>query len=521
LKFNNIGDSLQDQYFNEGLSEELLNLLARIKELKVASRTSTWALPENVTSTMVREQLGVNYMVEGSVRKSNDKVRITVQLIETQTGFHLWSETYDRKLNDAIAVQDEIALKITSSLKLLLSAQSLKALSANQEVDAVAYEHYLKAKQFLREPKTKTSLIDAIKYFDLALIKDTKFELALAGLCQSKIEYYQLTFVNSDFEEAERNCLDNLTSSSYQSEVYNSLGTLYLISGQFNEAKENFQAALTLDLSSIDALLGLAESAEKLSDNTNADKYYKRAIQVDSLDSRIHEQYASYLFHQGRYTQAIVEFKKVISIKPNYANAYSSLGAAYFAIGEKDRGIEAFHKSLTINENHEAYANLGTAFYIEKKFIQASAMYLKAVNLSPDDYIYWGFLAESYEHQSNKSEEMTEAYLHAIEKAEQALTVNEKDNELLVSLAFYHARVNNKDEALILLKKLENKELFPELFYTMSISYLSINDKVKALKFLSKAVEKGYDKKLILIDENFSTLLKNKRFKEITEKTED
>ena len=210
LKFKHIGLPDENQYFNEGLSEELLNLLARIKELKVSSRTSTWALPENISSEVVREKLGVNYLVEGSVRRSNNKIRITVQLIHTETGFHLWTETYDREANDAISIQDEIAQNITQSLKLLLSAQSLKSLTVKNSIDATAYDEYLQAKSFMRQPKSLSSLSKAIKHFNLALKNQEGFELAYAGLCSSQIEYYKLSFMNEDFDKAEKTCLNIL-----------------------------------------------------------------------------------------------------------------------------------------------------------------------------------------------------------------------------------------------------------------------------------------------------------------------
>ncbi|PCH96316.1 MAG: hypothetical protein COB83_06130 [Gammaproteobacteria bacterium] len=517
LKFANIGASLQNQYFNDGLSEELLNLLARIKELKVASRTSTWALPKNVTSAMVREQLNVNYMVEGSIRKSNDKVRITVQLIETKTGFHLWSQTYDRKLDDTLVIQDEIALKITTSLKLLLSAQSLQALANNKQVNALAYEHYLKAKQFLRQPKTKTSLLAAIESFNSAIAIENTFELARAGKCKGLIEFYQLSLSNDDFQSAEKNCLAILKSNSYQSEIYNSLGELYLVSGQFEEAESNFQAALTLDLSSVDALIGIARAQTKLTNYTIAEQYFIRAVQTAPNYGETHEHYGSYLFYQGRYTQAINEFKKVILLNPYYGDAYNSLGAAYFANGDVNRGVQSFQKSIEINENHEAYSNLGTAFFIKKNFVQAANMYQQAIDLSPDDYRYWGFLAESFEHIANKKFQMNDAYAQAIKRAEKMLVINDKSNELLVSLALYYAKINHHYQARNLLNKLKNKDLLADSLYTMSVSYLALNDKVQALNYLSKAINKGYDKELAFADESFMELSKHKRFKELTQ----
>ena len=515
LKFKNIGESIQDHYFNEGLSEELLNLLARIKELKVASRTSTWALPENVTSAMVKQQLNVNYMVEGSIRKSGNNIRITVQLIETTSGFHLWSETYDRELGEIFSLQDEIALNITESLKLLLSAQSLKAINADKQVNTAALESYLKAKQFLRQPKIETNIIGAIEAFKQAILIEENFELALAGLCKAQIEFYQLTLSNNDFTTAEKNCLTILKSNTYQSDVYSSLGDLYLVAGNFVDAQKNYQAALTLDSSSVDALIGLALLNAKLNEHKSAQQYFLRAIRTVPNSSEVHGHYGSYLFFQGKNTQAIEQFKKVIALTPNYGAAYNSLGAAYFASGNIEKGIEVFEQSLKVNATHEAYSNLGTAYYIQKKFKQAAQMYQQAIALLPSDYRYWGFLGESYEHIANKEQETKEAYLQAIQKAEQVLSINERDQEVIASLALYSAKTDQPLKANKFLEQLVSKELVPELLYTMSISYLALEDVEQSVNFLKKAVDKGYDKATIYADENFIPLHSNPKFKEI------
>ena len=516
LKFKNIGPADESQYFNEGLSEELLNLLARVKELKVASRTSTWALPENVSSETVREKLGVNYLVEGSVRRSDDTIRITVQLINTKTGYHLWTETYDRAINDTIEIQDEIAQNITKSLKLLLSAQSLKSLTAKSSVDATAYDEYLQAKSFLRQPKSITSLSNAIKHFNLALKHQEGFELAYAGLCNSQIEYYKLSFMNEDFNKAESSCLNILKSVSYQSEIYNSLGKLYLTSGNYQEAKSNFEAALTLDLSSTDALLGLAQHYRKTNNFSRAEQYFKRAINAEPNNREVHQHYASFLFHQGKNHQAINAYKKVIALTPNYAEAYNGLGVAYFANGEIARGIDTFKQSLKVNETQEAYSNLGTAYFIEKKFTQAAEMYKQAIKLVPNDYLYWGFLAESFEKIANQEQAMKHAYAQAIKYAELARDINSNDDDVLVSLALYYAKTQDEINARKALALLKNKELMPYMLYSLSISYLLLDQHDSALDHLQKAIEKGYDKEEILSDENFIALNSNERFIELT-----
>lgn len=518
LKFHHIGKQIHNQYFNEGLSEELLNILSRIKELKVASRTSSWSLPDNVTSDMVRERLKVNYLVEGSVRRSEDKIRITVQLIETKTGFHLWTETYDRKVDDILAIQDEIAHKITRSLKLLLSAQSLKAIKVKNSINPDAYDLYLQAKNFLRQSKTKPNVNSAINHFNMALEIEDNFELAFAGLCDSQIELYKLTLVINDFKQAERSCLSILRSNSYQYEIYVSLGKLYLISGKFHDAETNFQAALTLNLSSVDALIGLARTQHYLNNPALAEQYFVRAIQTAPNNSDAHDHYATYLFYLGQSDKAIREYKKVIALNPNYAEAYNSLGGVYFSNGDIELGIKVFKQSLAIQETQEAYSNLGTAYFMTKDFEQAAKMYQQAIKLSPDDHRYWGFLAESYEHIPTKQELVITTYQQAIKIAEKLLEINNNSNETLASLALYYSKAQQEKQAIKLLKKLENEELLPDLLYTISLSYLSLNNHELALNFLTKAINKGYDKEVIYADENFAALIKNQRFIDITSK---
>jgi TolB-like protein/class 3 adenylate cyclase/Tfp pilus assembly protein PilF len=516
LKFKHIGTPDENQYLNEGLSEELLNLLARIKELKVASRTSTWALPENVTSEMVGKQLGVNYLVEGSVRRLNNKVRITVQLINTKTGFHIWTETYDREMSDTINIQDEIAQNITKSLKLLLSAQSIKSLSEKKPIDATAYDEYLQAKRFLRLPKSLSSLSKAITHFNSALQYQSAFELAYAGLCNSQIEFYKLTSNNEDYDKAEKTCLKILKSDSYQSEIYNSLGKLYLISGNYKEAKTNFEAALTLDLSSTDALIGLAQHYTQTNNYSLAEQYFSRAINVEPNNREVHQHYASYLYRQGENSQAINAYKKVIALTPNYAEAYNGLGVAYFANGEIERGIDTFRQSLNVNETQEAYSNLGTAYFLDKKFKQAAEMYKQAIKLVPNDYVYWGFLAESFENIANQEQAMNHAYSQAIKYAELARDINSSDDDILVSLALYYAKIKDNKKAIKALESLKSKELMPYMLYTLSISYLLLNQPEMALDHLQKSIEKGYDKDAIQSDDNFAALYDNKRFIALT-----
>ena len=512
LKFKNIGES-NNSYFNEGLSEELLNLLARMKELKVASRTSTWSLPDNINATDVRKKLNVNYMVEGSVRKSNNRIRITAQLINTQTGFHLWSETYDREMTDIIAIQDEIADKVTQSLKILLSAQSRKSISSPKKINALAYDYYLKAKNHLRQPRTLTSLNLSQQYFNKALALDNSLLLAIAGLCQNQIEVYRITLKQSDFDSAEKNCTIILKSNSYKTEMYTAIGNLYLVSGRYEDAEKSFNAALTLDLNSIDALLGLGQTLNVLNKQLQAEQYFKRAIQTEPNYTKTYEFYASYLYKNGNYEKAISQFRKAIVLGTEKSESYNGLGGSYFAIGDLESGINAFEQSLNIRKSKEAYSNLGTAYFMKKQFSRSAKMYENAIELAPNDYRFVGFLAETYEQLPDKIHKATSTYQKAITLAEKTLNINSNDTVTSSSLAMYYAKTGKNNKALNLLKKLSNQDLDANLLYLNGVSYLTTGKTELAVKTLIKAVSKGYPRELLKVDNNFTTLKKTKNLK--------
>jgi TolB-like protein len=177
LPFVNMSSDAEQEYFSDGISEEILNALAKVKDLKVAGRTSSFAFKgQNQDLRMIGETLGVNHILEGSVRKAGDKVRITAQLIKVDDGFHLWSDTYDRELTDVFAIQDEIANAILQQMKAaLLDDQSI----ATTEVDTLAYDLYLLAKQKIRD-RNESSLEQARSLLDQAIERDSYFAAAYA-----------------------------------------------------------------------------------------------------------------------------------------------------------------------------------------------------------------------------------------------------------------------------------------------------------------------------------------------------
>ena len=188
LPFVNMSSDPEQEYFSDGISEELLNLLARIKELTVIARTSSFSFKgANKPISEIGTILGVAYILEGSVRKAGNRVRITAQLIETRNSSHLWSETYDRDLDDIFAIQDEISTAIVGELKgLILGGQDIKAPQTKRTSNIDAYEHYLLGQQFLNK-RTRDDINRGKVHFEKALEGDPDFAPAMVGLADAHI----------------------------------------------------------------------------------------------------------------------------------------------------------------------------------------------------------------------------------------------------------------------------------------------------------------------------------------------
>lgn len=329
LPFTNLsGDPARD-YFSDGMSEELLNLLARVPGLKVASRTSSFAYKgRNLDIREVGRELGVETVLEGSVRQSGDQVRITAQLIDTETGFHLWSETYDRKLADIFQVQDEIAGAIVGKLRIELGPkdQQLAMRDKAPTQDVEAYELYLKGRAAWKR-RGEENLRQAIELYQSALSHDPSFARARAALASAYVV---------------------LPGYTEQDDTDEFLGL----------AETSARQALSLDPNIGEAHAVLAQINAARGDFLDAEAGFFFAISLEPNEATPHHWYSILLARVGRLEAALAQAKRAQELDPtspviaaNLANAYLYLGddeqalrlakeAADLGLGRKHLGVE-------------------------------------------------------------------------------------------------------------------------------------------------------------------------------------
>jgi TolB-like protein/Flp pilus assembly protein TadD len=299
LPFVNMSADPEQEYFSDGISEELLNLLAKIPELRVPARTSSFQFKgQNLDISEVARELNVRHVLEGSVRKADVKIRVTAQLIEAETGYHLWSETYDRELTDVFKIQDEISAAIVDALSDTLGLETTPAPRVWASQSTEAYNAYLLG-QHLLEKRTKSDIEAAVINFEKAIELDPGYAPAHAGLGLA----WRLLLANRQ-----------------------TYGTLTL-EEMLSNALPHLERALDLDPELPEALGAMGLTLEAQDKVEEAIEYYERALAINPSLTDVRNWYASELSNLGRYNDAYRELEKAYELDPvsvltlnNYVN---------------------------------------------------------------------------------------------------------------------------------------------------------------------------------------------------------
>ncbi|HET7826589.1 MAG TPA: protein kinase, partial [Anaeromyxobacter sp.] len=327
LPFANVSDSPENEYFSDGLTEEILHVLTRLRELRVAARTSSFYFKnKNVEISEVAQRLGVDVVLEGSVRRDRDRVRISAELVDARSGFRIWGQTYDRQLADVLSIQEDIARQVVGGLELVLSRASQGELNKPRAVSVAAYDLYLRGRAQLRLPVSTDSLDRADALLEQAIATDPAMAQAYAALCESWLARYELAHSAESYEQAETACSRALSRDPEAGEVYLALGNLHLASGGYAKAEQEFERAAGLADGSVDAVLGLARTYEAERRMDEAERTFDRAVQLDRGYWRVHQLRGNFLFHVARYQEAARSYAEVVQRTPDNATARANLG---------------------------------------------------------------------------------------------------------------------------------------------------------------------------------------------------
>jgi TolB-like protein/Flp pilus assembly protein TadD len=319
LPFADMSPERDQDYFCEGIAEEIINALTKIQALHVASRSSAFAFKgKSQDIRRVGEQLGVGTVLEGSVRKAGSRLRITTQLINVTDGYHIWSERYDRELEDVFAVQDEIAENIVRALRVVLSEQEKRAIEKPRTENIRAYEYYLRGRQFFHQFREK-GLQFARRMFGRAIESDPNYVLAHAGMADcSSFLYMYWDASEANLDQANASSQKALELGPEVAEAHAARGLALTLSKRHGEAQGEFETAIRLD--------------PKLFE---AHYFYGRAC-----------------FQQGKLEEAAHWFERASAVRAEDFQSLSLLALAYTGLGQRQAAEAARRRAVQIVERH-------------------------------------------------------------------------------------------------------------------------------------------------------------------------
>jgi TolB-like protein len=340
LPFVNLSGDKEQEYFSDGLTEELLNSLAAIDGLQVAARTSSFSFKEHPDIVTVAHKLNVASVLEGSVRRSEHTVRVTAQLINAGTGFHLWSKTYDRDLGDVLKLQTEIATEVAESLKVTLLADAAAKIELGGTHNPAAFDAYLRGRKADSRDDAKSAQ-DAIAAYTEAIRLDQGYALAFAGrsLAYSNYgsEFGTGAQIQEFYEKASADAHQALTLAPELAEGHLALAFFYEDTLDFAQASAAFDRAGTLAPGNARVLRGTGRFAVTMGHVEPGLTALRRGVVLDPLNPPSHNVLGYGFYFSRRYGDAVAAATEAINLDPDFQQAYGFRGLAYYGLGDLER----------------------------------------------------------------------------------------------------------------------------------------------------------------------------------------
>jgi serine/threonine-protein kinase len=366
LPFENLSEEKSSAYFADGIQDEILTRLSKIADLKVISRTSTQRYKHTSQSpSQIAHQLGVANLLEGSVQKTNDQVRVNVQLITAANDTHLWAETYDRELTDIFVVESDIATTIAKTLQARLTGAEEAAIAKRPTANREVYELCLKGRFFWNK-RTAADLRKAIEYFNQALDKDPSYAPAYAGLTDAYLilSQYGAASPADSFPQAIAAAKKAIELDDTLAEAHTSLAcSLAYYDFDFEQSVKEFERAIQLNPNYATAHHWLSNGVlSALGRFERAITEGKRAVELDPLSLVINADLGQDFFYARRYDEAIAHLRKTIEMDPRFYFAHWVLGTALQLKGQLGDAIAEYSKAVELNDDPSVLALLGQAY---------------------------------------------------------------------------------------------------------------------------------------------------------------
>jgi adenylate cyclase len=391
LPFANISPDIADEYFADGMTDELISVLSKIVGLRVVARTSAMRYKgEKATANRIGQELKVGSLVEGSVRKSKNRVRITVQLVDTKSEEDLWTETYDRELQDIFSVQSDIAQQVAKALQLRLGVRESSAIRQHQTQNPEAYSLYLKGRNHWNS-RSESEINRAIKYFEEAIGRDPRYALAYAGLadCYSILGYYGFRRAAVVYPRAKELAEKALSLDETIAEPHASLGQA-LMQYYFDWKRSGSELDRALEINPSYATAHFWRATHYMAHGQINDSLVqvRKAVELDPLSMIILTDAARDLYLARRYDESIDQYRKSLEVDPKFPIAHKGLAEVYSQIGKHDEAVSEIEKAIALSgKSIFILDDLGFIYARAGKRDEATKVLRDLDQLASDEYV--------------------------------------------------------------------------------------------------------------------------------------
>jgi serine/threonine protein kinase/tetratricopeptide (TPR) repeat protein len=517
LPFDNLGNNPADETVAEGLVESMTSELSNLSSVQ----HSLWVIPASVVrsrkltdpSAAARE-VGATLVIKGSIQRTGQAVRLVLDLIDARNLREIGSVNLEDRAGDIESLQNEAVSRLARLMNIKVSADELRVTGGS--VAPAAYESYLKALGFMQRYDKPGNLDLALAALNNAVSADPQFALGYATLGQA----YQLKFVVDQnpkwIEEASANCQRAVELDNSLPAAYVTLGRIHVDAGRYDLAIQEFQRALNLNPLDADALNGVAITYEKAGRTQDAEAALQKAVALrnDYWDS--YNALGLFYDRQGKYAEAVKEFQHAIELTPDNAQVYSNLAAVYIDMSDAKMAPlaeAALRKSIELSPSYAAYANLGMLYSQEKRYPESAAMTEKALALNDKNYEVWENLAVAYE-RLQQTDKAAAARARELALVQADARTQPKNGELQSYLGLLYAKKHLPQEAVAHLQTaLALRGDDQVVLENVAEAYEDLGQRPEALRYIQKALDKGYPAEDVKTNPAFASLLVDPKFR--------
>ncbi|MBZ5595865.1 MAG: protein kinase [Acidobacteriia bacterium] len=515
LPFKVLGDEAALKYAADGIVDSLSAQLFQLKNIYVASPSAVEQAGKKGSVDQIAKALGVNLVVEGTVQGAGDKIGIVVSVQDVKKGQRLWGKEFSGLRRDLLTIENSIYSELVSALDLKPTDEDLTRGAMRMTGNYSAYELYLKGRDVIRRQPDAKGYTAALKYYDQAIQKDSRFALAYAGIADTSIDMYDLKKEGAWSQKALGAAQQAQQLNPDLPEVHWALGNVYMQTGKTEESIAEMKQAVELAPNSDDSYRRLGHAYERGGHTPEAIAAYQKATEINPYYWFNFSSLGIAYFGSGYYEKALNAFRRVTELAPDLTSGYNNLAAAYYQLGRWNEALATYQKSLALEPNADAQANVGTAYYYLGLYSEAAKALEKAVQMDPNNHELVAGLAEAYRQMGQRDKAMT-LYETAIRLALKAYQVNPRDATTLGDLATYYAKKGDLNRAQDFMTRA--RTIDPDnnrLMYDEAWIQARAGKSAEAFKGLRAALLNGYPPEVAKSDPELSSMRSSAEFEKL------